>query len=142
MNYLSHEVRSHEVKWTQTGMRFPFGWKSHFSVQWALYFCSHELSRNETQNSMDFISVILTKWNFKPADILEYSDFFSQWTGGKMKIWLEKSAVNISKLTGGKNEKARQRALHFSYVYTLLTRNIEWKSNQLNMWYVKKRLSI
>ena len=33
---------------------------------------------------------------------LEWSDFFSQWTGGKMKIRLEKAAVNISKLTVGK----------------------------------------
>ena len=40
---------------------------------------------------------------------LEQPHFFSQWTGGKMKIRLEKHAVNISKLTGGKNEKARQR---------------------------------
>ena len=40
------------------------------------------------------------------------ADFFSQWTGGKMKIRLEKPAVNISKLTGSKNEKARRRALH------------------------------
>ena len=30
----------------------------------------------------------------------------------KMKIRLEKPAVNISKLTGGKNEKARRGALH------------------------------
>ena len=29
-----------------------------------------------------------------------------------MKIRLEKPAVNISKLTGGKNEKARRGALH------------------------------
>ena len=29
-----------------------------------------------------------------------------------MKIRLEKPAVNISKLTGGKNEKGRRRALH------------------------------
>ena len=29
-----------------------------------------------------------------------------------MKIRLEKPAVNISNLTGGKNEKARQGALH------------------------------
>ena len=29
-----------------------------------------------------------------------------------MKIWLEKPAVNISKLRGGKNEKARRGALH------------------------------
>ena len=32
--------------------------------------------------------------------------------GGKMKIRLEKPAVNISKLTGCKNEKARGGALH------------------------------
>ena len=29
-----------------------------------------------------------------------------------MKIRLEKAAVNISKLTGGKNEKARRGVLH------------------------------
>ena len=39
---------------------------------------------------------------------LEYSDFFSQWIEGKMKIRLEKPAVNISKLTGGKNQKTRK----------------------------------
>ena len=39
---------------------------------------------------------------------LELSDFFNQWAGGKMKIRLEKLAVNISKLTGGKNEKPRR----------------------------------
>ena len=50
-----------EAKWTQTNMRFHFVWKSHFGVQSALYLCSHELRRNEPQNGMDFISVILTK---------------------------------------------------------------------------------
>ena len=39
---------------------------------------------------------------------LEQLYFFSQWTREKMKIRLEKPALNISKLTGGKNEKARQ----------------------------------
>ena len=39
-------------------------------------------------------------------------NFFSQWTRGKIKIRLEKPAVNISDLTGGKNEKARRGALH------------------------------
>ena len=43
---------------------------------------------------------------------LEQSDFFSQWMGAKMKIRLEKPAVNISKFTGGKNEKPRRGALH------------------------------
>ena len=43
---------------------------------------------------------------------LEQSDFFSQWIGEKMKIQLEKLSVNISKLTGGKNEKPRRGALH------------------------------
>ena len=42
---------------------------------------------------------------------LEQSDFFSQWMGGKMKIRLGKPAVNISKLAGGKNGKARREAL-------------------------------
>ena len=54
-----------EAKWTQTGMRFHFGWKSHFGVQSALYLCSHELRQNETQNGMDFISVILTEMKFQ-----------------------------------------------------------------------------
>ena len=43
---------------------------------------------------------------------LEQSDFFSQWTKAKMKIRLEKPAVSISSLTGGKNEKTRRGALH------------------------------
>ena len=42
---------------------------------------------------------------------LEESDFLSQWTRRKMKIRLEKPAVNISKFTGGKNEKLRRVAL-------------------------------
>ena len=45
----------------QTGLKFHFGWKSHFGVQSALYWCSHELRRSETQTGMDFITVILTK---------------------------------------------------------------------------------
>ena len=43
---------------------------------------------------------------------LEYSDFFGQLTRGKMKIRLEKSAVNFLNPAGGKNEKTRQRTLH------------------------------
>ena len=54
-----------ETKWTQTGMRFHFGWKSHFGIQSALYLCSHELRRNETQNGMDFKSVIFTEMKFQ-----------------------------------------------------------------------------
>ena len=46
-------------------MRFHLGWKSHFGVQSALYLCSHELKRNETQTGMDFISVILTEMKFE-----------------------------------------------------------------------------
>ena len=51
----------------------------------------------------------------------------------KMKIRLEKPAVNISKLTGGKNEKPRRGALFEKlrlnlYFVILLTGNIEWKS--------------
>ena len=45
-----------EAKWTQTRMRFHFGWKYHFGVQSAPYLCSHELRRNEIQNGMYFIS--------------------------------------------------------------------------------------
>ena len=54
-----------EAKWTQTGMRFHFGWKSHFGILSALYFYSHELRWNETQNGMDFIPVILTEMKFQ-----------------------------------------------------------------------------
>ena len=54
-----------EAKWTQTGMRFHLGWKSHLGVESALYMYSLELSRNETQNGTDFISVILTEMKFK-----------------------------------------------------------------------------
>ena len=46
-------------------MRFQFGWKFHFGVQSALYLCSHELRQNETQNGMDFISVIMTEMKFQ-----------------------------------------------------------------------------
>ena len=35
-------------------MRFHLGWKSHFGVESALYLCSHELRRNETQNEIKF----------------------------------------------------------------------------------------
>ena len=50
-----------------------------------------------------------------------------------MKIQLEKPAVNISKLTGGKNEKVRRGRLHEKlwldlWIYVLFTGNIEWKS--------------
>ena len=50
--------------------------------------------------------------------------------GRKMKIRLVKPAMNISKLTGGKNEKARRWALHkkLRLVLYLFTGNIEWKS--------------
>ena len=46
-------------------MKFHFGWKSHFGVQSALYLRSHEPRRNETQNGMNFISVILTEMKFQ-----------------------------------------------------------------------------
>ena len=45
--------------------RFRFSWKSHFSIQSALYLHSHELRQNENQMGMDFISVILTKMKFQ-----------------------------------------------------------------------------
>ena len=47
-----------------------------------------------------------------------------------MKIRLEKPAVNISKLTGGKNEKARRGTLHEKLRLDLyfFTGNSEWKS--------------
>ena len=46
-------------------MRLHFGWKSHFGVKSALYLCSHKLRRTETQDGMDFISVILTEMKFQ-----------------------------------------------------------------------------
>ena len=46
-------------------MRFHFGWKPHVGVQSSLYLSSPELRRNETQNGMDFISVILTEIKFQ-----------------------------------------------------------------------------
>ena len=47
-----------------------------------------------------------------------------------MKIRLEKPAVIISNLTGGKNEKARRGALHEKLRLDLyfFTGNNEWKS--------------
>ena len=57
-------ARSHEAKWTQTGIRFHFGWKPHFGIQSTLYTYSHALRRNETQNSMDFILVTLAEMKF------------------------------------------------------------------------------
>ena len=62
--HVSKSTFTWEAKWTQTGMRFHFGWKFHFCVQSALYLYSHELRRNETQNGIDFISVILTEMKF------------------------------------------------------------------------------
>ena len=46
-------------------MRLHFGWKSHFGVNSAIYLCSHKLRRTETQDRMDFISVILTEMKFQ-----------------------------------------------------------------------------
>ena len=47
-----------------------------------------------------------------------------------MKIPLEKPAVNISKLTVGKNKKARRGAMHekLRFDFILFTGNNEWKS--------------
>ena len=46
-----------------------------------------------------------------------------------MKIRLEKPAVTISNLTGGKNEKARRGALHEKLrLDFFFTGNNEWKS--------------
>ena len=64
---LSLSMLTWKAKWTQTRMRFHFGWKSHFRFQTALYLCSHELRRDETQNGMDFISVILTEIKFQTS---------------------------------------------------------------------------
>ena len=54
-----------EAKRAQTGMKFHFGWESHFGVQPALYLRSHELRQNETQIGMHFISVILNEMKFQ-----------------------------------------------------------------------------
>ena len=48
-----------------------------------------------------------------------------------MKIRLEKPAVSISKLTGGKIEKVRRGGHYmknFGWIYVLFTGNNEWKS--------------
>ena len=42
-----------------------FRLKISFGVQSALYLCSDELRRNEIQDGMDFISVILTEMKFQ-----------------------------------------------------------------------------
>ena len=42
-----------------------FRFKISVSVQSTFYLCSHELRRNETQNGMDLISVILTDMKFQ-----------------------------------------------------------------------------
>ena len=63
--YVNKSTFTREAKRAQTGMKFHFGWKSHFGVQPALYLRSHELRRNETQNGMDFILVILTEIKFQ-----------------------------------------------------------------------------
>ena len=65
LDELSKSTFTWEAKWTQTGMRFHQGWKSHFGVQSALFLHSHELKRNETQNGMDFILVISTEMKFQ-----------------------------------------------------------------------------
>ena len=48
----------------------------------------------------------------------------------RMKTYLEKPAVNISKLMGGKDEKTRGEVYikNFGLIYILFTGNIEWKS--------------
>ena len=54
---------------------------------------------------------------------LEQSDFFSQWTEGKMKIRLEKPAVNNFKVYAQQNEKpgwwvlCEKLQLDFYFVY-------------------------
>ena len=60
-----------------------------------------------------------------------------------MKIPLEKPAVNISKLTAGKNKKARRGAMHEKLRLDLfcLQEIMNGNQNNLNMWYVNKRLS-
>ena len=69
-------------------MRFHFGWKSHFGVQSALYLCSHELRRNETQNGMDFISVILTEMKFQTGMrfLCEHNLTETKWTAES--LWM------------------------------------------------------
>ena len=60
----------------------------------------------------------------------EQSDLFSQRTRGKITIRLEKPAVNISKPTGGENEKATWKLYmkNFGQIYILFKGNNEWKS--------------
>ena len=58
-------VRTHEAKWSQTGMRFHFGRKSNLGVQSALCLCSVELRRNEISNQHEISceqNLTKTKW--------------------------------------------------------------------------------
>ena len=55
-------------KWWGTegaGLPYPFFLYDPVGAQLALCLCSHELRQNETQNGMDFISVILTEMKFQ-----------------------------------------------------------------------------
>ena len=60
-----------------------------------------------------------------------------------MKIRLEKLAVNISKLTGGKNEKPRRGVLHKKLRLDLyfVYRKHGMEIKVIELWYVDKRLS-
>ena len=60
-----------------------------------------------------------------------------------MRIRLEKPAVDIWKLTGGKNEKARRRALHEKLRLDLyfVYRKHWMEVKATNMWYADRRLS-
>ena len=57
-----------EMKWTQTGMRFNFGWKSHFGIESAIYLCLDELRRNENQTVWISYWSFWQKWNFISDD--------------------------------------------------------------------------
>ena len=56
-----------------------------------------------------YIKIIRREWPNGLRDWLR--DFFSQWTGGKKKLRLEKPTVNISKGTISKNKKLRRGTL-------------------------------
>ena len=60
-----------------------------------------------------------------------------------MRIRLEKPAVDIWKLMGGKNEKARRRALHEKLRLDLyfVYRKHWMEVKATNMWYADRRLS-
>ena len=68
---------------------------------------------------------------------LEQSDFNGQSIGGKIETRLEIPVLNISKLTGGKNEKPRQGGFevkNLSYTYSFFKENHSMESKMIEIW--------